>query len=88
MNLFEITSEEEYNELKGMYQSEGFSIYLRLLDSLVGSLYNKAIDDKTRDEQIISSMHTIKGLTMAKNTCYNALKENEVKFGREEIRNV
>jgi len=80
MNLFEVTTEEELAQLKGMYQSEGFGIYLRLLDSIVGQLYNKTVDDKTSDSDIVNNINKIKGVALAKNACFNAIKESENKL--------
>ena len=83
MKLFEITSEEEYNQLKNMYRSEGFGTYLRLLDSLIGQTYNRIIDDKSKNDEVINLVQRIKGLSQAKDICFNALKENESKFKRD-----
>ena len=74
-NNFELT-EEEYNALKGMYNSEGFGIFMRLIDDLTSSLYSKAVDAKTANDVVIKSMAEIRGLANAKTVCYNALVQN------------
>ncbi len=83
MNNFSIDSQDEYVQLKATYQGEGFGIYLRLLDSVIGQLYNKVIDDKTSETEVIRLVNQIKGLSVAKNIAFNAIKENEVKFNIE-----
>jgi len=83
MNNFSIDSQDEYVQLKATYQGEGFGIYLRLLDSVIGQLYNKVIDDKTSEVEVIRLVNQIKGLSVAKNIAFNAIKENEVKFNIE-----
>ena len=62
MKTFELNSEEEYNELNNMYRSEGFGIYLRLLDSLIGQKYNKIVDDKTDEKEIIKLVNQMNGI--------------------------
>ncbi len=84
MNLSEVNSEEEYYQLKNMYQTEGFGIYLRLLDSVIGQMYNKVVDDKTPDSEVLKIVNQIKGIGVAKNMCFNAIKENEFKFAQKE----
>jgi len=83
MKEFSIDSVDEYVQLKATYQGEGFGVYLRLLDSVIGQLYNKVIDDKTSDSDVLKFVNQIKGLGVAKDICFNAIKENEVKFNIE-----
>jgi hypothetical protein len=83
MNSFGLDNELEYNKLISTYKSEGFGIYLRLLDSVIGQLYNKVVDDKTDDATVIKLVNQIKGLGVAKNICFNAIKENEFKFKKD-----
>ncbi len=78
-----ITSEEEYHNLSGTYRSEGFGVYLRLVDASIGTLYSKVIDGKTSDSDVVKFVNQIKGLTEAKNLCFNALKENEYKYKKD-----
>ena len=80
MSNLGLNSEEEYNQLKSMYQSEGFGIYLRLLDSLIGQKYNKIMDDKTGGEEVIKLVNQVKGVTSSKEVCFNILKEAEVNY--------
>ncbi len=83
MKEFSIDSAQEFLELKATYQSEGFGVYLRLLDSVIGQLYNKVVDDKTSDADVLRFVNQIKGLSVAKNISYNAIKENEFKFKKD-----
>jgi len=83
MKNFSIDSQDEYVQLKATYQGEGFGVYLRLLDSVIGQLYNKIVDDKTSNEDVLKLVNQIKGLGVAKNIAFNAIKENEVKFNIE-----
>ena len=83
MNLFEISNEFEFNALKDTYGSEGFRIYMRLIDSLIATQYNKITDDKTSNDDILMLVNQIKGLSKAKESIFNALKENEHKFERK-----
>lgn len=75
-NSFEL-NKEEYNAIKALYTSEGFSIYMRLLDDMTASLYSKSIDIKTPNDVVIKSMAEIRGIANAKNACYNAIVQNK-----------
>ena len=83
MNNFDIGSSEEYNKLNDTYRSEGFGIFLRLIDASIGQLYNKVVDDKTSDSDVLKFVNQIKGLGVAKNICFNAIKENEYKYKKD-----
>jgi len=83
MKEFSIDSSEEYLQLKATYQSEGFGVYLRLLDSVIGQKYNKVVDEKTGDGEVLKLVNQIIGLGVAKNISFNAIKENEFKFKKD-----
>ena len=80
-NQSSISSADEYNQLKNMYQSEGFAVFLRLINESMNQLHGKIMDNKTSRDDVINCVNNMKGLATAKDICFNALKENEVRFG-------
>ncbi len=79
-NSSSVTSVDEYNQLKNMYQSEGFAVFLRLVDDSMNQLHGRIMDSKTSRDDVINCVNNMKGLATAKDICFNALKENESRF--------
>lgn len=79
MSKLSINSEEEYNQLVTMYNSNGFALYQQLIAGEIMKNYQAMLKGGVNLEDTLGK---IRGLTIAETIAYNIIKENEEKYAK------